>query len=112
MVNGSSNAGAAGAGTGSSGGSKLTVKLGGKALAGAGADAAKKGEAGGSEVKGEPGRNKGKAKARVDWTPAQVEQLDAHELGRHWGPQLFSLQEVIQRAVAQVFGELQLVAET
>lgn len=55
---------------------------------------------------------KGKGKAKVEWTPEQVDELDAQELGRPWGPHLVPLNVVIQRTVAQVFGELQLVAET
>lgn len=42
----------------------------------------------------------------------KIAELDERELGRHWGPHLVPLQLVIQRTIAQVFAELQLVAET
>lgn len=42
----------------------------------------------------------------------KIAELDERELGRHWGPHLIPLQIVIQRTIAQVFRELQLVAET
>ncbi|KAG0144758.1 hypothetical protein CROQUDRAFT_659573 [Cronartium quercuum f. sp. fusiforme G11] len=42
----------------------------------------------------------------------KINELDQNELGRHWGPHLVPLQVVIQNTIAQVFKELQIVAET
>ncbi|CAH7667443.1 mediator complex subunit MED14-domain-containing protein [Phakopsora pachyrhizi] len=64
--------------------------------------------------------SKGKAKADQSQLTAQsdpnlnqqqISELDRVELGRHWGPHLVPLQFVIQRTIAQVFSELQGVAE-
>ncbi|MBW0464665.1 hypothetical protein O181_004380 [Austropuccinia psidii MF-1] len=44
--------------------------------------------------------------------PQTINQIDQLELGRQWGPHLVPLQFVIQRTIAQVFNELQMLAET